>query len=223
MALHFARFAGLSAVVILLVTMLLLATKGLNLAEEFVGGMIIEVHYPVRGITSKSVRERLVQAGFADAVVKEIRAEISGYPSDFRIIFPPRDEVLSSPSHAGVVQQVIAALRTDESRVEATAAEVVPPEVGREVLLLGSIASTSFLILVCVAIMAYPVIRHGCRVGLSIAVTNIRNMVIILGIFLLTYIVFQWEFSLASMTAMSFLAILATGAGTVYALRAARS
>src|SRR5215813_8684900 len=216
MALHFARFAGLSAVVTLLVTMLLLATKGLNLAEEFVGGMIIEVHYPVTGITSKSVRERLVQAGFADVVVKEIREEISGYPSDFLIIFPPTDEVLSSPSDAGVVQQVIAALGTDEYRV------VVPHEVGREVLLLGSIASTSGLILVCVAIMAYPVIRYGCRVGVSIAVTNIRNMVIILGLFLLTYIVFQWEFSLASMTAMSFLAILATGAGTVYALRADR-
>jgi hypothetical protein len=40
-------------------------------------------------------------------------------------------------------------------------------------------------------------------------------MVIILGLFLSTYIVFQWEFSLLSMTAMGALAILATGVATV--------
>jgi preprotein translocase subunit SecF len=71
--------------------------------------------------------------------------------------------------------------------------------------------------------MIYPAVRYGWRVGLSLAVTSIRNMVMILALFLSTYIVFQWEFSLISMTAVGFLAILATGAGTVYALRAGQS
>ena len=46
MALYFARFTSLLAVVTLLATTSLLATKGLNFAVEFAGGMIIEVHYP---------------------------------------------------------------------------------------------------------------------------------------------------------------------------------
>ena len=46
MVLYFARFTSLSALVILLVTTLLLATERLNLAAEFMGGMSIQVHYP---------------------------------------------------------------------------------------------------------------------------------------------------------------------------------
>ena len=46
MVLYFARFTSLSALVILLVTTLLLATERLNLAVEFMGGMSIQVHYP---------------------------------------------------------------------------------------------------------------------------------------------------------------------------------
>ena len=112
-----------------------------------------------------------------------------------------------------------AALRTEQSSVEATRVDIVTPKVGREVLMLGSAAP----ILVCVAIMIYPAVRYGRRVGLSLAVTNIRNMVIVLGLFLSAFLVFQWEFSLVSLTVMGFLAILVTGADVVYASRASRS
>lgn len=214
MVLYFARFTNLSALVTLLVTTVLLATEGLNFASDFAGGMIIRVHYP-EAMVSKSVQDTLVRAGLADASVKEV----GGYHSYFFIVIPPRDEVLSPKSGPLVVQQVIAALRTEQSGVEATDVEIVTPKVGGELLLLGPVPP----ILVCVAIMIYPAVRYGWRVGLSLAVTNIRNMAIILGLFLSTYIVFQWEFSLLSMTAMGSLAILVTVAGTVYALRAGQS
>jgi preprotein translocase subunit SecF len=87
--------------------------------------------------------------------------------------------------------------------------------VAGEALLLGP----TILILACAAIMIYPAVRYGWRVGLSYAVSNIRNTVIILGLLLSAYVVFQWEFSLLSMTAMGSLAILATGAGAACALR----
>jgi len=214
MVFYFARFTSLSALVILLVTTLLLATERLNIAVEFMGGMIIQVHYP-EAVASKSVQNTLVRAGLADAYVKEI----SGYPPNFFIVFPPRDEVLSPQTAPLLVQRVIAALRTEQSSVEATSVEIVTPKIGREVLMLGSAAP----ILVCVAIMIYPAVRYGRRVGLSLAVTNIRNMVIVLGLFLSAFVVFQWEFSLVSLTVMGFLAILVTGADAVYASRASRS
>src|SRR5262249_30658503 len=114
MVLYFARFTNLSALVTLLVTTLLLATKGLNFAVDFAGGTIIEVHYPW-AVESKSIQDTLVDAGLADASVKEI----SGYPSDFFIVFPPTAEVLSPQSASHFVQQVTAALRTKQPRVEA--------------------------------------------------------------------------------------------------------
>jgi preprotein translocase subunit SecF len=194
----FARFTNLLALVTLLVTASLFATKGLNFSASFAGGMIIQVHYP-DAIASKSVRDTLARAGFADASVKKI----DGYPSYCLIVFPPRDEVLSQSAPL-FVQQVIAALRTEQPRVEATHVEIITPKVGGELLLLGP----AFLTLACIAIVSYLAIRYGWRVGLSVAVINFRNMVIILGLFLSTYIVFQWEFSLASMS----LAILVTGA-----------
>ena len=211
MALYFARFTSLLALVTLLVTISLLATKGLNFAVEFAGGMIIEVHYP-EAVASKSVQDRLARAGLADASVKEIIRE----PSHFVIVFPLREEVLSPQSGPDVVQQVIAAFNTEQSRVEALRVVIVPPKVGGEVLLFGPVP----MILVCVVIMIYPAVRYGWRVGLSVALTSVGNMVITLGLFLSTYSVFQWDFSLTSMLAMDALAILATGASTVYALRA---
>jgi len=211
MALYFSRFTSLLAVVTLLVTISLLATKGLNFAVEFAGGMIIEVHYP-EAVTSKSVQDTLVRAGLADASVKEIIRE----PSHFVIVFPLREEVLSPQSGPHVLQQVIAAFSTEQSRVEALRVVIVPPKLGGEVLLFGPVP----MILVCVVIMIYPAVRYGWRVGLSVALTSVRNMVITLGLFLSTYSVFQWDFSLTSMLAMDALAILATGASTVYALRA---
>ena len=212
MVLYFARFTSLSALVILLVTTLLLATERLNLAVEFMGGMSIQVHYP-EAVASKSVQDTLVRAGLGDVSVKV------GYPPNFFIVFPPRDEVLSPQTAPLLVQRVIAALRTEQSSVEATRVDIVTPKVGREVLMLGSAAP----ILVCVGIMIYPAVRYGRRVGLSLAVTNIRNMVIVLGLFLSAFLVFQWEFSLVSLTVMGFLAILVTGADAVYASRASRS
>ena len=185
MVFYFARFTSLSALVILLVTTLLLATERLNIAVEFTGGMIIQVHYP-EAVASKSVQDTLVRAGLADAYVKEI----SGYPPNFFIVLPPKDEVLSPQTAPLVVQRVIAALRTGQSRVETTRVEIVTPKIGGEVLMLGSSAP----ILVCVAIMIYSAVRYGWRVGLSLAVTNIRNMVIVLGLLLSAYVVFNGNF-----------------------------
>jgi preprotein translocase subunit SecF len=207
---HLPRSTSVLALVSLLLAALLLAVRGLNLTVEFTGGMIIQVHYP-EAAAAKSVQDTLVRAGVADASVKDINE----YSYDFFLIFPPRDDVLSPQSRPHAVQQVIAALSTERRHVEVTGVEIVTPTMGRDVLLSG-LASLSLL---CIAILTYPAVRHGWPV----AMTNIRNMAIVLGLFLSAYIVFQWEFSLLSLTAMGFLAITVTAVGTLHASRASRS
>ena len=207
---YLARSTGILALVVLLLAVLLLAVRGLNLAVEFTGGIIIQVHYPERPET-QSVQDTLVRAGLAGASVKVI----TEYTSNVFVTFPPRDDVLSPQSARHVVQQVIAALSTERRHVEATRVDIVTPTVGREVLLTG-VASLS---LVCIAISIYQAVRYGW----TVTMTNIRNIMIVLGLFLSVYVVFQWEFSLRSLAAMGCLPILVTGAGAVYASRVSRS
>ena len=206
---YLARSTGILALVVLLLAALLLAVRGLNLAVEFTGGMIIQVHYPERPET-QSVQDTLVRAGLAGASVKNFNE----YTNIF-VTFPSRDDVPSPQSARHVVQQVIAALGTERRHVEATRVEIVTPTVGREVLFTG-VASLS---LVCIAISIYQAVRYGW----TVAMINIRNIMIVLGLFLSVYVIFQWEFSLRSLAAMGCLPILVTGAGAVYASRVGRS
>src|SRR5215831_4111744 len=100
-------------------------------------------------------------------------------------------------------RRLIITSRMRPEALEATRVEIVTPTVGRQVLLTG-LASLS---LVCIAILTYQAVRYGW----TVTMTNIRNMMIVLGFFLSVYVVFQWEFSLLSLAAMGCLPILVTG------------
>jgi preprotein translocase subunit SecF len=211
---RFGRSASVLALVTLLLATLLLAAKGLNFAVEFTGGTIIQVHYP-EPLASASVHDTLVRAGFADVSVREF----GEYPSDLLIVLKGREDDRAPRLTPPLVQQVIAALSTERRPVEVTRADIIYPSVGRELLSFGAVP----LILACVAIMIHPAIRCGWRFALSVAVINVRNMVIVLGFFLSAYAVFQWEFSLLALTAMDGLAILVTGVGAAHVSRASPS
>src|SRR5262249_54766861 len=191
-------YRGALALVTLLLAILLFAARGLNLGVDFTGGMLIEAHHP-EALASESIQATLVRAGFADASVKE-------YPSFLLIALPLNADVLAPHSSPHVVQQVIAALRTEQPLMEVARVEVVTPEVGEELLLIGFVP----LIFACVAIMIHPAVRFGWRFAFSVAATNVQNLVIILGLLMSAYIVFEWEFSLPSLLAMDCLAILLT-------------
>ena len=94
---YLARSTSVLALITLPLAGLLLAVRGLNLAVDFTGGMIMEVHYP-EAVTAKSVQDTLVRAGLADASVKDADE------SYFFVMFPPRDDVLSLQSAPHVVQ-----------------------------------------------------------------------------------------------------------------------
>jgi len=207
---YLARPTSILALATLVLAALLLGVRGLNLAVEFTGGMIIQVANP-EALSVKSLQDTLVRAGLADASVKQINA----YSSHSYVIFPPRDDVLSAQSGRHVVEQVIAALSTERRRAEVTRVEIVTPAVAREVRLSG-LASLS---LVWIAVLIYPAVRYGWPAAMS----NICNLAIALGLFFSAYVIFQWEFSLPSLVAMGCLGVLVTAVGTLYASRVGRS
>ena len=63
MSLYSARSTNVLGLVILLLAALFISV-GLNLAVEFTGGMMIQVHFP-EALAAKSVEDMLVRAGLA--------------------------------------------------------------------------------------------------------------------------------------------------------------
>ena len=98
---YLARSTDILALVVLLLAALLLAVRGLNLAVEFTGGMIIQVHYPERP-EPQFVQDTLARAGLAGASVKVINEY-----NNFSVTFPPRDDVLSPQSIPHVMAKAL--------------------------------------------------------------------------------------------------------------------
>ena len=87
---------ALSAVLMVL-SVVSLATRGLNFGLDFTGGMLIEVSYPSAPRIA-DVRANLENAGLKDAVVQTF-----GTASDIVVRIPPRDEDESDAKLSTVV------------------------------------------------------------------------------------------------------------------------
>ncbi len=192
-----------------------LATKGLHLSIEFLGGAVMEVKYD-KPAEPDRIRDALVKAGFVDIQVLKF-----GSAQDVLIRLPlksitPVDAAkaeagagagVSASASAAKTQNeamqkqndaVMAALKTQDASVKLTRTEVVGGVVGKELATDGALA----LLFVCLGIMAYLAIRFEWRFAVATIIANLHDVVIILGFFA----AFQWEFSLPVLAAV--LAIL---------------
>ena len=192
-----ARSLSVGAVATMLLATVLFATRGLSLAVDFTGGMLVYARAPA-GLSL--VEDALVEAGVDDVVLKRV----SGQPSDMFVIVPQeREDPFAPQLGSRLAQQLASALK--QHQVEVDRIEVIAPSVGRELLRDGAIPP----ILAFVAAVIYPVVRHGRRYAFSAIVVTLGAMAIASGLVFSAYFVFQWEFSLISLLAVDGLAILA--------------
>ena len=178
--------------VISLVTFLIavgsLAVRGLNFGVDFTGGTVMEVAYAQAADLGR-IRESMVRLGFSDASVQNF-----GTSRDVLIRLPVKQGV----SSAKLSEQVMEALRKDDTRVEMRRVEFVGPQVGRELFEAAALA----LLFVSLGIVGYLALRFEWKFGVAAIIANLHDVVIIVGFFSL----FQWEFSLPVLAAV--LAIL---------------
>jgi preprotein translocase subunit SecF len=165
-----------------------LATKGLNFGVDFTGGTVMEVSYTQAADIHK-IRESLGKSGFNDASVQNF-----GTSRDVLIRLPVKTGITG----AKLSEQVLDALRQDDKTVQMRRVEFVGPQVGKELVDNGSLA----LLLVSIGIVLYLWMRFEWKFGLAAIIANLHDVVIILGFFSF----FQWEFSLSVLAAV--LAIL---------------
>ena len=178
------------SLIVFVLSVVFLATRGLNFSIEFTGGTVLEVSYPHSADTGK-IRTTLDKAG--------IHGEVQnfGSSSDVLIRLPLKAATTEQATNVEMQKQadaVISALKADDKGAELKRRDYVGGQVGKELATDGGLA----LLFVCIGIVIYLAFRFEWRFAVATIVANLHDVVIILGFFAL----FQWEFSLPVLAAV---------------------
>ncbi|MGM0812797.1 protein translocase subunit SecF [Thioalkalivibrio sp.] len=176
---------GLS-VALVLVSVVLLATRGLNFGIDFTGGTLVEIGYP-EAVELDPIRQQLDETGFEGATVVYF-----GTSRDVLIRLPPRAD---DPDQAALSNEVLRALQSGGPEgVELRRVEFVGPAVGEELREQGGLA----MIYALFGILIYIAVRFEWRFAVGSVLALVHDVMITLGFFALT----QMEFDLAVLAAV---------------------
>jgi len=160
---------GLS-IILMIVSIVSLATRGLNLAIDFTGGVTVQAIFP-HAANVDAVRSQLAAAAFRDPQVQNF-----GSSREVAIRLPPQGQQESGAIRARVEK----ALRAVDPGAEIQSLDVVGPQVGGELWHSAEWALTCTLI----GIGIYIMFRfHTWRLSLGAIVAVIHDPVLVLGIF----------------------------------------
>ena len=161
----FALSASLMAI-----SIVLLATRGLNFGLDFTGGMLIEVSYPSAPLIAE-VRANLGDAGLDDAVVQTF-----GTATDIVVRIPPRSE---DESDAELSTIILEALQVGiEGDIVMRRVEFVGPQVGDELAEQGILA----VVYAMIGIFLYVMFRFQWRFSVGAVAALIHDVVLSMGV-----------------------------------------
>jgi preprotein translocase subunit SecF len=168
-------FYALSAVLIV-GSMVSLATRGLNWGIDFTGGVVIEVAYP-ESVDLDRARAATQAAGL-DAVVQKI-----GGSRDLMVrLMPQKGEDTNR-----LATRVMAALKTVDPRAELRRSDVVGEQVGEELGEQGGLA----LLFTFVMILLYVGFRFEKKMAAGTVLAAMHDPLVILGFFSVTQLTFD--------------------------------
>jgi len=164
--------------ILIVISIITLATRGLNFGLDFTGGTLIEVGYPSAPNTN-DVRDNLASAGF-DSIVQTF-----GAATDIVVRIPPGDVEESS---AELSTRVLAALSQGvEGEIEMRRVEFVGPQVGDELAEQGILA----VIYAMVGVFLYIMFRFQWRFSVGAVAALFHDIIISMGIISLVQIEFD--------------------------------
>jgi preprotein translocase subunit SecF len=172
--------------VVMVVSIVSLATRGLELGLDFTGGVLIVVRYG-EPADLESIRGLLAAEGYAGAVVQNF-----GTATDVQIRLPPTesDSVESSTAIEAVsnfADQVVGVLRTADASVERMAADTVSTQIGEELIENGGLA----MLFVLVMVFLYIVLRFRWKFAAGANAALVHDVVIVFGFFSLVGLEFN--------------------------------
>jgi len=178
------RITAILSVVLLIVSILSLSTRGLNLGIDFTGGVLMEVGYTdVADLAD--IRQRLAAGGFDDALVQNF-----GTASDVMIRVLPQEGVESGK----VGEAIMNILAEGDLTVELRRVEFVGPQVGEELTERGGLA----MLFAMIMILIYIIIRFQWKFAVGSVAALIHDVILTLG----TFSVFQIPFDLSVLAAI---------------------
>lgn len=195
------RYTGAISVLLWIVSVALLSTKGIHLGLEFTGGTQVEARF-IEVMEPAVVRAALEKQGFHG-----IRVQQNGSVNDILIRVAPQKQEKKHRSDAsdlvGAMEQkqihvLRGVLETLDPSVDIRRTEFVGSEVGDQLMEQGGIA----ILVSILATMIYITLRFEYRLALSAAIGLCHDAFLILGVFSL----FGFEFDLATLA--SVLAVL---------------
>jgi|TARA_R110001599_G_scaffold16699_1_gene67699 preprotein translocase subunit SecF len=176
------KLATMLSIGLVLVSVGLLAFKGLNFGLDFTGGTLIEVIYE-EPVALPEVRDQLKVAGYDNAVVVNF-----GSDTDVLVRLPQG----MSPTLGEAVLKVLKAGTSGE--IDLRRIEFVGPQVGEELREQGGLA----VLLALVVVLIYVAMRFQIKFSLGAVAALGHDVIITLGVFALV----GWDFDLTVLAAV---------------------
>jgi preprotein translocase subunit SecF len=163
------RFWVWFSIILSVLTIGLLAVRGLNFGIDFAGGKLVQVQI-VSTPSIAQVREALDAGNFPAATIQNY-----GGPSEFLIRLGANDPQVQTPM---AEQRVKAALEAKLGATELRRVEFVGPQVGGELRVQGALA----MLFATLGILVYVWFRFELRYGLGAILALVHDVVLTIGI-----------------------------------------
>lgn len=179
------KLAMVFSILLIVISIGSLATKGLNLGIDFTGGYLIEAGYQ-NDVNLDKIRKALNEGDFNDVQVQNF-----GSSKDIIVRIAPRE----GANKATVGDNVLSILKsTSDQEVEMRRVEFVGPQVGDELRDDGGIA----LLVALGGILIYISLRFQLKSAVGAILALVHDVIITVGIFSLL----QIEFDLSVLAAI---------------------
>jgi len=178
------KIALIVSLVLIVVSIFAMVTRGLNLGIDFTGGTIVEVGYP-DSVELEPVRKALADSGFSESIVQHF-----GTAKDVLIRLPVADKDDDKAQLSNNVLEALAVTGSPEMR----RVEFVGPQVGDELRDKGGLAMLYALI----GILIYVALRFEWRFSLGSVAALVHDVILVVGFFAIT----QIEFDLTVLAAL---------------------
>jgi len=163
------RIALSISAVVIAISLVSLATRGLEFGIDFTGGVLLEIGYPQDADLNK-IRSLLTDAGFAEVQVQEF-----GVATDVLLRLPPQPG--EDPND--IRDRLRNTLAADEPNVDLRRVEFVGPQVGEELTEQGGLA----MIFALLMIFAYVMFRFQWKFAAGAVAALAHDVIITLGFF----------------------------------------
>lgn len=176
--------AAAVGVLVILASLVSLATRGLEFGLDFTGGLLMEVSYP-EAVDLDRMRGLMTETGYDDAQVQRFGAD-----TDFLVRLPPQEE-----GDSDAVRDALSnILMADEPEARVLRFEFVGPQVGEDLREQGG---TAVIFALCM-IFIYIMFRFQWKFAAGALAALVHDVIVIVGIFS----IFGWQFDLTVLAAV---------------------